>query len=110
MAAAGADPEVERALAQVRQLDAAADSVEELVATLERVPMEELERQLPPLEAANLHVSLAYAVDMLFYSYVRAGGGSAPPGSPLAAELDRLKKYVLKVQAARREAAEEGQA
>lgn len=92
--------ELEETLAMVRELARAVDGVEEhLAPLLASGPVREA--GMPPLEEAQLQVSLAYALDFLFYAYLRAGGDPADKSSPVREDLERVKEYMGKIRAAR---------
>ncbi|GAM27058.1 hypothetical protein SAMD00019534_102330 [Acytostelium subglobosum LB1] len=53
--------------------------------------------ELSPLQAAQLDISVAYALNSLFYMYLQTQGVS-PHGHQVKGELDRIKHYIVKLQ------------
>jgi len=58
----------------------------------------EVKRKLPPLETAELHVSVAYTVASLYFCHLLTQG-TDPGDHPIRQELDRIQKYFKKVRA-----------
>ena len=87
----------------------AVGTIEQLVQRLQQAPWHKLCSGLSPLESARLHLMVAYAVNTLFYMYLRTQGIS-PANHPVLEELARVKQYVRKVkQASAAEEHKEGQ-
>lgn len=87
----------------------AVGTIEQLVQRLQQAPWHKLCSGLSPLESARLHLMVAYAVNTLFYMYLRTQGIS-PANHPVLGELARVKQYVRKVkQASAAEEHKEGQ-
>jgi hypothetical protein len=61
------------------------------------------------LEAADLDLSLAYAINTLFWMYLRVQG-VAPADHPVTLELKRIREYMERLKAAKAEAAGGGEA
>mmetsp|Transcript_24977 Transcript_24977/g.48749 ORF Transcript_24977/g.48749 Transcript_24977/m.48749 type:complete len:247 (+) Transcript_24977:106-846(+) len=64
----------------------------------------EVSRKLPPLEMAELQVSMAYAVASIYYCHLFTQGMN-PADHPLKQELDRIQTYFKKVRVATNEIA-----
>ena len=81
------------------------DDIEAHVRRLQRANLAELTKGLGPLEAARIHLMVAYTINTLFYMYLRTQGVS-PADHPIQEELERVKAYIRKLKQA---AAEESQ-
>eukprot|EP00127_Corallochytrium_limacisporum_P002999 Clim_evm46s144 gene=Clim_evmTU46s144 len=64
-------------------------------------------QKLSPIEQCQLELSSAYAMNALYYVYLRTQGID-PAEHPLMAEIDRVKTYMEKLEEARKEAEEKG--
>merc|ERR1712010_250218 len=62
-------------------------------------PLKELSAGLPPLEAAKLSVVGAFAINTLFYIYLKTQGVD-PAQHPVIQELERVKGYFKKIREA----------
>lgn len=79
--------------------DALAD-IEQKIARLQRLPWNQLcGPETAPLDSARMHLMIAYAVNALFWMYLRARGEKVA-GHPVKAELERVKKALRRVKEA----------
>ncbi|KAN0030026.1 hypothetical protein ACTA71_008170 [Dictyostelium dimigraforme] len=62
-----------------------------------KVPLKEHQGSLTPIENAKLNITVAYALNSLFYMYLQTQGVS-PHDHPVKTELDRIKPYILKLK------------
>ncbi len=91
----GVPSEVADALAA---LNGSLDLVEQQLDPLFRVDGGELERNCAHLENARLQASLAYALNSLFFVYLRTKGVDVSR-HPVQEEIERVKGYITKVRA-----------
>lgn len=78
------------------------DSVEDLESHLDQLLETDFSEQLgdlSELEGAKLNVTLAYAIAVVFYIYLRTTGTN-PKEHPVKGELDRIKNYFRKISTA----------
>jgi len=61
------------------------------------VPMEELSNRMTEVEKAKLNIVMAYAINALFYVYLRTQGCN-PNDHPVKQELERIKLYIQKIK------------
>jgi len=61
--------------------------------------LSEAVESLPVLDRAKFFVTLAYAIDSLIFCYIRTKGASFKD-HPVMQELERVKNYIRKVNAA----------
>merc|ERR1712166_1508243 len=87
----------DESLEAVAQLDACLSDVESQLRPLFSKPLKELQAGLPPLEAAKLNVVGAYAINTLFYIFLKTQGVD-PTKHPVKAELERVKTYFKKIR------------
>merc|ERR1711865_337312 len=87
----------DESLEAVSQLDACLTDVESQLRPLSSKPLKELQAGLPPLEAAKLNVVGAFAINTLFYIFLKTQGVD-PAKHPVKAELDRVKTYFKKIR------------
>ena len=77
----------------VSDFSAGISGLETLLAPLRDTAVEDLAEQLPPLDAARLHITLAYASNALFYMYLKTQG--VPTSDhPVKDELRRIREYM----------------
>jgi len=79
------------------KLDSNIKEIEQQLAPFFEVPNQDLEESLSPLEKAKLSIIVAYAINTLFYSYLKTQGIS-PQDHPVKKELERIKLYIKKLQ------------
>ena len=91
--------------ASIAAFSRSVDDIEAHVRRLQRANLAELCKGLGPLEAARIHLMVAYTINTLFYMYLRTQGVS-PADHPIQEELERVKAYIRKLKQA---AAEESQ-
>ena len=91
--------------ANIAAFSRSVDDIEAHVRRLQRANLAELCKGLGPLEAARIHLMVAYTINTLFYMYLRTQGVS-PADHPIQEELERVKAYIRKLKQA---AAEESQ-
>eukprot|EP00658_Telonema_sp_P-2_P053599 TRINITY_DN4217_c0_g1_i5.p1 TRINITY_DN4217_c0_g1~~TRINITY_DN4217_c0_g1_i5.p1 ORF type:complete len:199 (-),score=72.29 TRINITY_DN4217_c0_g1_i5:263-859(-) len=91
-----------------QQLDAALGDVEHQLGPLLNKPLKELASELPALEAAKLHVVGAFAINTLFYVFLKTQGVD-PTTHPVKQEMDRVKAYFKKIRQVAGNAATETQ-
>ena len=91
--------------ASIAAFSRSVDDIEAHVRRLQRANLAELTKGLGPLEAARIHLMVAYTINTLFYMYLRTQGVS-PADHPIQEELERVKAYIRKLKQA---AAEESQ-
>merc|ERR1712196_405219 len=96
----GDDPnDADDPTAAISQLDACVGDIEALLQPMLSQPIKELTGGLPPLEAAKLSVVGAFAINTLFYIYLKTQGVD-PAQHPVMQELDRVKSYFKKIREA----------
>ncbi|KAK9808690.1 hypothetical protein WJX72_001998 [[Myrmecia] bisecta] len=83
--------------AQLQRFTAALDYLQRELEPITSVSGRELDKQLEPLERAQLHMRLSEALLVLFHLYLRAHG-QQPADQPTAKEAERLELYKRKVQ------------
>ena len=90
----------EEATEAVANFSAALSDIEEKVKRLQSLPWSQIcGPDTPPLDSARLHLMVAYAVNALFWMYLRARGEKVA-GHPVKAELERVKKALRRVKEA----------
>merc|ERR1712166_95200 len=87
----------DESLEAVAQLDACLTDVEAQLRPLFSKPLKELAAGLPPLEAAKLNVVGAFAINTLFYIFLKTQGVD-PTQHPVKQELERVKSYFRKIR------------
>merc|ERR1712205_219242 len=81
---------------QIAALDYGLDGIEKSLAPFFARPLKDAVAELPPLEAAKLHVVGAFAINTLFYIYLKTQGVS-PADHPVKDEMERVKGYFKKI-------------
>eukprot|EP00039_Didymoeca_costata_P025764 m.14190 g.14190 ORF g.14190 m.14190 type:complete len:188 (+) comp5033_c0_seq2:302-865(+) len=82
----------------LKRFQEALDGTSEELGALLNTPIAELRKQSAgPLEAAELDLSFAFAINSLFWTYIRLCGDD-PKDHPVNRELVRIKEYMKKVQ------------
>eukprot|EP00656_Telonema_subtile_P041170 TRINITY_DN46298_c0_g1_i1.p1 TRINITY_DN46298_c0_g1~~TRINITY_DN46298_c0_g1_i1.p1 ORF type:complete len:194 (+),score=57.95 TRINITY_DN46298_c0_g1_i1:143-724(+) len=92
----------------ISTLDACLSDVEAQLRPLFSKPVKELSAGLPPLESAKLQVVGAFAINTLFYIFLKTQGVD-PSDHPVKQELDRVKSYFKKIREASAPAARDTQ-
>lgn len=84
----------------VTNLESSVGEIEQHLQYVKDAPsLPEVRSQLGQLENAKLHSALAYTLDSLFFMYLRTRGVN-PADHPVKTELDRIKKYIGKINRA----------
>ncbi|KAM9946739.1 hypothetical protein ACTFIY_002671 [Dictyostelium cf. discoideum] len=73
------------------------DKLESQLEPFFKVPLKEHQASLTPIENAKLNITVAYALNSLFFMYLQTQGVS-PHDHPVKTELDRIKPYILKLK------------
>ncbi|KAH3758159.1 nuclear nucleic acid-binding protein C1D [Pelomyxa schiedti] len=76
------------------------DTISKLESQLEplfEVSLQELKEKLQPVDQAKLHMTLAYAINSLFYMFLKTQGVSTQ-NHPVVAEMGRIKEYFEKLK------------
>ena len=86
--------------AAVENFSTSLDDVEEKIKRLQSIPWAQIcGPDTPPLDSARLHLMVAYAVNALFWMYLRTRGEKVI-NHPVKAELERVKRALRKVKEA----------
>eukprot|EP01098_Paradermamoeba_levis_P001060 TRINITY_DN11191_c0_g1_i1.p1 TRINITY_DN11191_c0_g1~~TRINITY_DN11191_c0_g1_i1.p1 ORF type:complete len:199 (-),score=59.79 TRINITY_DN11191_c0_g1_i1:115-711(-) len=72
-------------------------SIEKQLRPFFAVPLKDVTSQLTPLDEAKLNVITAFAINNLFYMYLKAQGVSTTT-HPVKQELERIKLYFKKIR------------
>ena len=89
------------ASAALTSFSTALEEIEAKVKRLQRLPWSQIcGPDMPPLDSARMHLMVAYAVNALFWMYLRARGEKNLAGHPVKAELERVKKALRRVKEA----------
>ena len=99
MASEGA-PAAEADMRGVQNARRALDHIEQSLGPLLELDRKQVVSSLTPLENAELNLALAYAVDSLFYVWLRAKN-CATEDHPVKKELGKVKLYMDKVKKAK---------
>mmetsp|Transcript_9594 Transcript_9594/g.14378 ORF Transcript_9594/g.14378 Transcript_9594/m.14378 type:complete len:125 (+) Transcript_9594:32-406(+) len=91
------EDEVEEVLESFDELEEAVKKIEDHIKKIGKFPLKQLSNSIAPLESAKLHGSLAFALDSLFFMYLKTQGVSTKD-HPIKKELDRIKKYIRKIE------------
>ena len=83
---------------RVHAVSSQLDSVRSTLAPLMKLPMKETLAKLKPMERARLEVGLSFAINALFYVYLKTRGEN-PVDHPVKKELDTVKMYLKKLKA-----------
>jgi len=62
-----------------------------------KVSLKEHQEKLSPVESAKLNITVAYALNSLFFMYLQTQGVS-PHEHQVKTELERIKPYILKLK------------
>ncbi|KAF2071225.1 hypothetical protein CYY_007459 [Polysphondylium violaceum] len=62
-----------------------------------KVSLKEHQEKLTPVESAKLNITVAYALNSLFFMYLQTQGVS-PHDHQVKNELERIKPYILKLK------------
>ncbi|EGC30095.1 hypothetical protein DICPUDRAFT_158214 [Dictyostelium purpureum] len=73
------------------------DKLESQLESFFKVPLKEHQQSLSPIESAKLNITIAYALNSLFFMYLQTQGVS-PHDHQVKTELDRIKPYVQKLK------------
>mmetsp|Transcript_7702 Transcript_7702/g.8840 ORF Transcript_7702/g.8840 Transcript_7702/m.8840 type:complete len:173 (-) Transcript_7702:59-577(-) len=79
--------------------DKALTMIEKRVSPFVSSPLDEVMSQLTPVENAKLNMAYGYAINSLFYMYLKTQGVS-PDEHPVKKDLERIKRYMAKTMAA----------
>jgi hypothetical protein len=79
--------------ARLSALAAALDALAAALAPLFATPPSTLARDLPPRDAARLHILAAYAPESLLFNAVRLAAAGAAGGAAPAADADEVRKH-----------------
>ena len=79
------------------ELGSAITGIEEKLQPLLQLPLKQLSAQLSHKENAKLHVTLGYAINALYFMFLKTQG-VAPMEHPVKEELARIRGYIQKVQ------------
>ena len=82
---------------EVEAFERALGAVEEKLSPLLSEAPEDVRARLSPLEHAKLELTLAYAMNSLFWMYL-ATQGKKPSEHPVRAEMARIKEYMQKIK------------
>ncbi|KAJ1554570.1 hypothetical protein HK096_002930 [Nowakowskiella sp. JEL0078] len=83
----------------VDNLETSLEAVEVFLSQLFTTPLDILLRDLDPLGRAKLEVNVCFAINTLIFVYLRMEGAN-PKDFPVIAELERVKKYLIKIRQA----------
>ncbi|KYQ91831.1 hypothetical protein DLAC_07632 [Tieghemostelium lacteum] len=73
------------------------DKLETQLEPFFRIPLKEHLEKLSPNDSSKLNVTVAYALNALFFMYLQTQGIS-PHEHPVKSELERIKPYFLKLR------------
>ncbi|KAI7834890.1 Sas10/Utp3/C1D family-domain-containing protein [Kickxella alabastrina] len=85
---------------QVDQLDAAIEQVERALGPILSQPLNEQLSKLSAIERCELEALIAYSIDTLFWIYLKVNG-VPPKEHPVMAELQRVQRYIGKINKAK---------
>eukprot|EP01126_Amoeba_proteus_P020834 TRINITY_DN2114_c0_g2_i1.p1 TRINITY_DN2114_c0_g2~~TRINITY_DN2114_c0_g2_i1.p1 ORF type:complete len:161 (-),score=39.38 TRINITY_DN2114_c0_g2_i1:95-577(-) len=71
--------------------------LENLLQPFFEVEMNERLSSMAPHDAARMNITIAYALNSLFYMYLKTQGIS-PADHPVSGELERIKEYIIKLK------------
>merc|ERR1719253_1428194 len=94
------------ALEQLGALEGSLTELEQELQPLFSTPLKALANGLPALEAAKLNIVGAFAINTLFYIFLKTQGVD-PEAHPVKQQLDRVKKYFKKIRDASADASAE---
>jgi exosome complex protein LRP1 len=81
---------------QIEAVEESLTQVDEIFGNLGSVDYEEVVKKLTPLERAKYDLTHLYAINSLFWMYMRSFGEN-PQAGAMKEELDRIKKQMLRV-------------
>ena len=85
--------------ARVRSISTQLDGVRAHIAPLLKLPIQSTMTSLDPMERARLQVALGFAVNALFFIWLKSRGEN-PSEHPVKKELDRIRTYLKKIKSA----------
>ena len=74
---------------------------QDILQTFDKLDVKEELARLPPLKRAKFGVSMGYAINALFYNFLKTRGVSAS-AHPCKKEIDRIRAYNKKLQAVKK--------
>jgi exosome complex protein LRP1 len=92
------DDELPKEITQsLQDLDATITSLEKILEPFFKENLADIMQRLSPLEAAKLNICMAYAVNTLYYLFLKTQGVS-PAEHPVKKELERVRLYIQKIK------------
>ena len=89
--------DINQVMESANRVDEAITAVDKYLEPLLAIPPEELAQKLGHVEHAKLNAGLAYAINTLYFVYLRTVGvDTASHG--VRKELDRVKSYITKIK------------
>ncbi|KAJ2721915.1 hypothetical protein GGI07_003656 [Coemansia sp. Benny D115] len=84
----------------INQLDAALEQVQQSLGPVLSQPLSELLPRLSVIQRCELEALVAYSIDTLFWIYLKVNG-VPPKEHPVMNELQRVQKYIAKINKAK---------
>eukprot|EP01137_Pigoraptor_chileana_P012407 Opistho-2@64784 len=98
MAAVGTEELPEEVVASIRAFEESVSTLESNLKPLLEAPLHEMRSKLEdPVDRAKFELTLAYAMNSLFWMYLNTQGVS-PADHPVKQELERIRGYMKKVK------------
>jgi len=85
--------------ARVRSISTQLDGVRAHLAPLLKLPIQSTMTTLEPMERARLQVALGFAINALFFIWLKSRGENTSE-HPVKKELDRIRSYLKKIKTA----------
>ncbi|KAJ2479669.1 hypothetical protein IWW56_002940 [Coemansia sp. RSA 2131] len=84
----------------VDQLTVAVDQIQKTLGPVLTQPLNELLPKLTPIQRCELEALVAYSIDTLFWIYLKVNG-VPPKEHPIMKELQRVQRYIEKINRAK---------
>ncbi|KAJ2502442.1 hypothetical protein GGH96_001105 [Coemansia sp. RSA 1972] len=84
----------------VDQLTVAVDQIQKTLGPILTQPLNDLLPKLTPIQRCELEALVAYSIDTLFWIYLKVNG-VPPKEHPIMKELQRVQKYIEKINRAK---------
>ncbi|KAJ1761830.1 hypothetical protein LPJ77_000522 [Coemansia sp. RSA 2523] len=84
----------------VDQLTVAVDQIQKTLGPVLTQPLNDLLPKLTPIQRCELEALVAYSIDTLFWIYLKVNG-VPPKEHPIMKELQRVQRYIEKINRAK---------